>query len=1258
MRRIGTWAAVLGLIASVMVVVGQPAGTANADTVGTDIAVSYFHGCTLHDDGGVSCWGRNQDGELGRGFTSTWEAPARVPGLGDVVEVAVGQRVTCARHAGGTISCWGDDGYEMLGDGVDGTTDRSSPQLVPGITTAVSVAIGARHVCAALADGTVSCWGYNSNDQLGRDIGPLTDSTPTTVPGLTDVEQVATMYLHTCARTSTGAVWCWGYGSSGQLGSDISPDTTAATPQQVPGLTDAATIAVGSHHSCAADGNGAVWCWGANNHGQLGRGDQTATTTVETVPSLAATDVVAGDSHTCAVLVDGTMSCWGENHLGQLGNGTTDTVDSPVAVAVIGEVVNAAAGDDSTCAMTTSGVFCWGDNAIGQVDGSAVSTNPTPAPGPAGAPVGLDGGEFGMCRWSANGVECIGANGDEQLLNGTTTPSDAYVAIDEAPTDVAEVAVGEAHMCLLTNGGAVGCWGSDTWGALGDGDDTGAPGPVIPKNDSGNALANNVTDISSSGSTTCVVRSGTVLCWGKNNFDQINGTDGSSVLSVTPITGLPAGATKVAAGRYHTCAIASGEVWCWGDGGDGELGDGNAADSGTPVRAGTIDNATDIAVGDRHSCAIVDAGDVMCWGLATYNGVASSAPSPTPVTASGITSATKLAAGPSHTCALESTGTVLCWGSNSSGQIGDGTTSTRSTPQTVVGVSGATDIGGFAAACAVVPDGTMCWGADASGMLGGFPYLLVPDQVALDGDDDGVLDADDNCPITPNADQADLDSDDLGDACDLDDDGDQVDDTGDNCPTVANPDQADLDSDDIGDACDPDDDGDQVDDAIDNCPTTPNPDQADGDVDGIGNACDDLTDPDGDGVDESVDNCPITANPDQQDVDGDGAGDACDGTNDNEPFVSSTPARFADTRPAGETFDGTYQRTGRIAAGSSLEVAIAGRGAVPGDATAVVVNLTALGADDSGHVTVYPCTTEVPTASTVNYTPGAVAPNEVVALLAADGSLCVYAHADVHIIIDVVGHVDSTSPYVAIDPARFADSRDQETFDDKFRDTGPLDAGTTWRIKIAGRGDIPAGATTAVLNVTAVGPLGAGHATVYPCTADVPTASSLNYAAGQVRPNEVIAELDADGYVCLATHATSHYLVDAVGYLTDTTGHTPVGPSRYGDTRSQPTFDNQYRDTGPIPAGTTWKVKVAGRGSVPATATTAVLNVTAVAPQAAGHLTVYPCTDGVPNASHVNYTPGDVRANEVIAKLDPTGHICVYTHATTHLVIDTTGHNG
>jgi carbonic anhydrase/acetyltransferase-like protein (isoleucine patch superfamily)/streptogramin lyase len=151
----------------------------------------------------------------------------------------------------------------------------------------------------------------------------------------------------------------------------------------------------------------------------------------------------------------------------------------------------------------------------------------------------------------------------------------------------------------------------------------------------------------------------------------------------------------------------------------------------------------------------------------------------------------------------------------------------------------------------------------------GIAIVVDPDD--LDGD--GVLNSADNCPLTPNEDQADQDGDGLGDVCDPDIDGDGVANDIDNCPATANPDQADQDADGFGDVCDADIDEDGVLNAADNCPTTPNAGQEDLDGDWIGDACD--PDVDGDTVPNETDNCPRTFNPDQTDVNGDGFGDAC-----------------------------------------------------------------------------------------------------------------------------------------------------------------------------------------------------------------------------------------------------------------------------------------------------------------------------------------------------------------------------------------------
>jgi hypothetical protein len=152
-----------------------------------------------------------------------------------------------------------------------------------------------------------------------------------------------------------------------------------------------------------------------------------------------------------------------------------------------------------------------------------------------------------------------------------------------------------------------------------------------------------------------------------------------------------------------------------------------------------------------------------------------------------------------------------------------------------------------------------------------YPLMGAP---GLDSDNDGIPDAEDNCPLTPNSDQLDTDGDGSGDACDPDDDNDGIPDAEDNCPLTPNSDQLDTDGDGSGDACDPDDDNDGIPDAEDNCPLTPNSDQLDTDGDGSGDACD--PDDDNDGIPDAEDLCPLE-NPQGLDANLDGCTDTvCD----------------------------------------------------------------------------------------------------------------------------------------------------------------------------------------------------------------------------------------------------------------------------------------------------------------------------------------------------------------------------------------------
>jgi hypothetical protein len=156
----------------------------------------------------------------------------------------------------------------------------------------------------------------------------------------------------------------------------------------------------------------------------------------------------------------------------------------------------------------------------------------------------------------------------------------------------------------------------------------------------------------------------------------------------------------------------------------------------------------------------------------------------------------------------------------------------------------------------------------------------------------------------------------------------------------------------------------------------------------------------------------------------------------------------------------------------------------------------------------------------------------------------------------------------------------------------------------------------------------------------------------------LIAPLDADGDICIFTRTSIHVLVDVVGYIPSfASGYTASAPARFLDTRSgQPTIDGQDAGVGARSAGTQYELQIVGRNGIPAGVESVVINVTAVQPEARGFITVHPCGLTLPLASNLNHVPVVNGGNEIVAKLDSDGKLCLFTSRTAHLTADVAGY--
>lgn len=654
----------------------------------TAIVGGMMHTCALLASGRVMCWGGSLLEGAGDGSMRDRTQPVWVPDLDDAVELASTDQTTCARRRDATVACWGRN-LARRPHGPGPETD-DLPRVVDGLRDVQRIAAGDLHLCAIQgAERALVCLGLDHG--IGAP-GRYDDPVVVQRSPWTDVDALVTGSGSTCFQRGGEQGWrCWGRSEHGPL--DPADAAVVAGSERIQALS------LGGEGGCSIDQDGTPSCWtGAG----LGPGKRIEG--IGPTRSIAVASMGEG-SHGCAVDHQRAVFCWGRGGAGALGNGgtthppaaarvrapaSTDPVALRAGPPPAGQVLTAdeiAAGYDETCARRGGEVWCWGERHGRTMDDpQRTRTRPERIDGLPEEAVELAAGFGTMCARMASGqVWCWGANDRGQLGDGTRERRLAPVVVEglrdatslalssergcalrathqvacwsgdaplaDLPTPaawrgrIAEVALGEGHLCVRLRDGEVLCQGANDTGQLGNGEGGCAPDP---------------TDVGCSGPRSrCLARE---ICARSDTFVAVVGLHDARGLAL-------AGGTS--------CALRSGgHVSCWGNGYQGRLGIGEPVAS-IVTRATELPGLVDVASLDSygsHTCAVLADGHLLCWGQNVWGelGDRTKQPRHAPSAVFGLDQVAQVSAGMSHTCALRSDRTVWCWGSNDRGILGVG----------------------------------------------------------------------------------------------------------------------------------------------------------------------------------------------------------------------------------------------------------------------------------------------------------------------------------------------------------------------------------------------------------------------------------------------------------------------------------------------------------------------------------------------------------------------------------------------------------
>ncbi len=505
-----------------------------------DISMGFSGGCGIRqsplEGNALYCWGRNDHGRVGNGTTSAQVWPVKIHDGTMWAEVSVRNTVGCARELDQTVWCWGG-----LYHGQSGNLEQPSNQLVPAEMESeiawTQLAVGNDHVCA-MGDEELYCWGRDFSGELGLGTPAGNNNTPVEMSTVEQPEVIRGGRENGCMVADDGTLWCWGLNTEGKLGTG--DPNRRPFPAQV-GEDDnwvyvstsmTAGTSASFSHTCGLKDDGTIWCWGSGNSFRLGLGNLASHWTPQRVDATGEADwwaISAGGTHTCAIRGEGELYCWGNNVYGQTGLGSGASTPQRVGDDLWKAVT---AGYRHTCGIQDDDtLWCWGHGG-GRLGLEETTTNQS-----FPQPVGPDE----EWVWTAvtslfdhtcalqddQTLWCWGLGGNGRLGLGNTSTA---TTPQQLPGVWIDVAAGGAHTCGVQVGGTAYCWGSSSSGQVGAGSFAGTNTEPV-------ALAgDNWVSIAAGGSFSFGAREEggvlTMWAWGNNEDGQRGDSTG---LQMTPV---------------------------------------------------------------------------------------------------------------------------------------------------------------------------------------------------------------------------------------------------------------------------------------------------------------------------------------------------------------------------------------------------------------------------------------------------------------------------------------------------------------------------------------------------------------------------------------------------------------------------------------------------------------------------------------------------------------------------------------------------